>query len=185
MRANLAAPETAPAIECPLEFALGKALEDRSNYAEAFCWYERGNALKRSQVAFQIAEVERNTRLQKSLCTPAFFAERRGFGAPDDSPIFIVGLPRSGSTLLEQIIASHSRVEGTRELAHITRLANRLGRRRAATVPRATLRCSLSSASRRPGDSASAISRGRGRIGGHPRFIARCRAISDTLGSFI
>lgn len=127
MRANLGAPEIAPADRCPLEFALGKALEDRNDYAEAFRSYERANGLKRGQVTFQIAEIERNTRLQKSLCTPAFFAERRGFGAPDDSPIFIVGLPRSGSTLLEQILASHSRVEGTRELAHITRLANRLG----------------------------------------------------------
>jgi tetratricopeptide (TPR) repeat protein len=127
MRANLASPDTAPADRCPLEFALGKALEDRTHYAEAFRCYQRGNALKRSQVTFQVAEIERNTRLQKSLCTRAFFAERRGFGAPDDAPIFIVGLPRSGSTLLEQILASHSRVEGTRELAHITRLANRLG----------------------------------------------------------
>jgi tetratricopeptide (TPR) repeat protein len=127
MRTYLAAPDTAPADRCPLEFALGKALEDRTNDAEAFRCYERGNALKRSQVTFQVAEIESNTRLQKSLCTRAFFAERRGFGAPDDSPIFIVGLPRSGSTLLEQILASHSRVEGTRELAHITRLANRLG----------------------------------------------------------
>jgi tetratricopeptide (TPR) repeat protein len=127
MRADLAAPDTAQADRCPLEFALGKALEDRTHYAEAFRCYERGNALKRSQVTFQVAEIERNTRLQKSLCTQAFFAGRRGFGAPDDSPIFIVGLPRSGSTLLEQILASHSRVEGTHELAHITRLANRLG----------------------------------------------------------
>jgi tetratricopeptide (TPR) repeat protein len=127
MRTHLAAPDIAPADRCPLEFALGKALEDLANYTEAFRCYERGNALKRSQVAFEVAEIERNTRLQKSLCTRAFFAERRGFGAPDDSPIFIVGLPRSGSTLLEQILASHSRVEGTRELAHITRLANRLG----------------------------------------------------------
>jgi tetratricopeptide (TPR) repeat protein len=127
IRTHLAAPETALADQCPLEFALGKALEDRSDYAEAFRCYERGNALKRSQITFQVAEIERNTRLQKSLCTRAFFAERRGFGAPDDSPIFIVGLPRSGSTLIEQILASHSRVEGTRELAHITRFANRLG----------------------------------------------------------
>jgi tetratricopeptide (TPR) repeat protein len=127
MRTRLAASDIAPADRCPLEFALGKALEDRTNYAEAFRCYELGNALKRSQVTFQVVEIERNTHLQKSLCTRAFFAERRGFGAPDDSPIFIVGLPRSGSTLLEQILASHSRVEGTRELAHITRLANRLG----------------------------------------------------------
>jgi hypothetical protein len=66
---------------------------------------------------------ETNTREQKRVCTPAFFAARDGWGDPAPDPIFIVGLPRSGSTLIEQILASHSEVEGTQELAEIPRIA--------------------------------------------------------------
>src|SRR5262249_11551360 len=69
---------------------------------------------------------ERNTALQKAVCTREFFAARQGFGAESDAPIFIVGLPRSGSTLIEQILASHSQVEGTMELAATARLGQAL-----------------------------------------------------------
>jgi len=103
-------------------FALGKGLEDRGDAAEAWSYYERGNAQKRSESAFSIAVFETNTRNQKQVCTRAFFAEREGWGDPRPDPIFIVGLPRSGSTLLEQILASHSQVDGTQELADIPRI---------------------------------------------------------------
>ncbi|MGB6354078.1 MAG: sulfotransferase [Steroidobacteraceae bacterium] len=103
-------------------FALGKALEDQGEYAESFAYYERGNALKRSESRYSPEPVERNTRLQKAICTADFFAARRGMGCDSPDPIFIVGLPRSGSTLLEQILASHSKVDGTMELADIPRM---------------------------------------------------------------
>ncbi len=126
MRAAECAPGTAAVDRYHLCFALGKALEDRAEYAESFSYYERGNALKRSELDFRIELIEHNTRLQRAVCTREFFAARRGWGCPDPAPIFIVGLPRSGSTLLEQILASHSQVEGTMELADIPRLVHRL-----------------------------------------------------------
>ncbi len=100
-------------------FALGKALEDRGDYARSFEYYERGNALKKSDSPFMPELVEKNTAEQKQVCTPEFFSARQGWGCPDPAPIFVVGLPRSGSTLLEQILASHSQVEGTMELSDI------------------------------------------------------------------
>ena len=107
-------------------FALGKALEDRGEYAESFRYYERGNAFKKSESRYKAELIERNTRLQKEVCTREFFAARQGWGCDRPDPIFIVGLPRAGSTLLEQILASHSRVEGTMELAEIPRLVGEL-----------------------------------------------------------
>jgi tetratricopeptide (TPR) repeat protein len=107
-------------------FAIAKALEDRGEYAESFAFYERGNSLKKTECRYRPGITERNTRLQKAVCTREFFAERAGFGCDSAAPIFIVGLPRSGSTLIEQILASHSQVEGTMELADIPRLAQEL-----------------------------------------------------------
>jgi tetratricopeptide (TPR) repeat protein len=133
--------ECAPRIELAdryhLCFAIGKALEDRAEYAEAFTFYERGNALKKTECRYRPDITERNARLQKAVCTREFFAARRGFGCDSDAPIFIVGLPRSGSTLIEQILASHSQVEGTMELADIPRLAQELqGRESGQGEPR-------------------------------------------------
>ena len=107
-------------------FALGKALEDRESYADSFTYYDRGNALKKSEIHYRSEPIERNARLQQTLLTQDFFASRRGWGCDRADPIFIVGLPRAGSTLLEQILASHSQVEGTMELADIARLALKL-----------------------------------------------------------
>jgi tetratricopeptide (TPR) repeat protein len=104
-------------------FALGKAYEDRGDFAHSWTFYERGNALKRSDSAFHIAAIETNTALQIKTGARAFFEIRRGWGAPDADPIFILGLPRAGSTLIEQILASHSQVEGTHELSDIQRIA--------------------------------------------------------------
>src|SRR6266404_2715582 len=110
-------------------FALGKALEDRRDFAESFRYYQRGNALKADELRYDPDALERNVRRQALVCTPEFFAARHGSGSPDPSPIFIVGLPRAGSTLVEQILASHSMVEGTKELADIPRLVHHLNGR--------------------------------------------------------
>jgi hypothetical protein len=126
MRAAEAAPATALVDRCHLCFALGKGLEDKGEYAESFRYYERGNALKRSESRYRAEIIENNTRQQIEVCTPQFFARHSRSGAPDPDPIFIVGLPRSGSTLLEQILASHSRVEGTQELANVQQIVRNL-----------------------------------------------------------
>jgi tetratricopeptide (TPR) repeat protein len=107
-------------------FALGKALEDRGEFAESFHYYTLGNALKRSESKYRPEIIENNTRLQIEVCTGEFFASRRGWGAQNPDPIFIVGLPRSGSTLIEQILASHSKVEGTQELANVLHIVSKL-----------------------------------------------------------
>jgi len=109
-----------------LSFALGKALEDRGHYADSFAYYARGNALKRAASRYRPEVLELNTRLQIAVCTPELFTRNAGSGARTAEPIFIVGLPRSGSTLIEQILASHSAVEGTHELADIPRIVTEL-----------------------------------------------------------
>ena len=127
MRHYEAQPYLQQADRYHLCFALGKALEDRGDYAESFIYYDRGNALKKEGSLYRPAAQERAVNRQMELCTPEFFAERSGWGCPDASPIFVLGLPRAGSTLLEQILASHSQVEGTMELANIPRLVGSLG----------------------------------------------------------
>ncbi len=126
MRVAEAAAATAPADRYHLCFALGKALEDRAAYEESFRFYARGNELKRAESKYQAGIIDQDARRQIEICTAGFFEARRGWGAPAADPIFIVGLPRSGSTLIEQILASHSKVEGTYELVHIPQLARRL-----------------------------------------------------------
>jgi tetratricopeptide (TPR) repeat protein len=104
-------------------FALGKALEDRGEFAESWRYYQRGNALKQAEIRYRPADFEGNTRRQIEVCTAQLFAQHARSGVSSDEPIFIIGLPRSGSTLLEQILASHSQVEGTQELPDIPRIA--------------------------------------------------------------
>jgi len=116
-------------------FALGKALEDCGDYTGSFGYYERGNALKKQESRFSIDSLERTVQAQKALCTREFFAARTGWGCAAPDPIFIVGLPRAGSTLLEQIVASHSQVEGTMELAEIPRLVHHLNGREQGGQP--------------------------------------------------
>ncbi len=126
MRADEADPQVKLEDRYHLCFALGKACEDQGLFAESFGFYARGNALKKSESRYRPEPLERNARLQKSVCTRDFFAARRGVGCAGAAAIFIVGLPRSGSTLLEQILASHPDVEGTMELADIPRMAQEL-----------------------------------------------------------
>jgi tetratricopeptide (TPR) repeat protein len=110
----------------PLEFALGKALEDEGQFAASFEHYARGNALHRAMIGHDPDAMTADVRRFKDGYTARFFAERSGWGSRRPDPIFIVGLPRSGSTLLEQILASHSQVEGTRELPDVPVTAHEL-----------------------------------------------------------
>ena len=114
-----------------LHYALGKALEDAARYRQSFEHYEKGAVLRSTRLGYDAEKTSENLRRAKALFTPAFFAERAGLGCPAPDPIFIVGLPRSGSTLVEQILASHSQVEGTMELPDIIAISRRLGGRRA------------------------------------------------------
>jgi cytochrome c-type biogenesis protein CcmH/NrfG len=114
-------PATAAIDRYHLCFALGKAYEDRQQYDVSYRFYERGNALKRAESRYRADLLEQNTALQKRICTREFFQQRAGYGAAGREPIFILGLPRAGSTLLEQILASHSQVEGTQELSNVPR----------------------------------------------------------------
>lgn len=109
-----------------LEFALGRALEDRAEFAAAFEHYARGNALARASFNYNAQATTAFVQRFKATFTDDFFSARGAWGGAARDPIFIVGLPRSGSTLLEQILASHSEVEGTRELAYIPTMAREL-----------------------------------------------------------
>jgi predicted Zn-dependent protease len=116
-----------PSARVGFEFALAKALEDDAQYCDSFAHYAAGNSQWRTAASYDPDKLSAAIASSKRLYTRQFFAQREGWGSPASDPIFIVGLPRSGSTLLEQIIASHSRVEGTRELADIRALARQLG----------------------------------------------------------
>ena len=107
-------------------FALGKALEDRKEFRSSFDYYEKGNRLKRDDSGYRSETLEAELATQKTLFDGAFFDSRSDHGCDSEAPIFVVGLPRAGSTLIEQILASHSAVDGTMELANIIGTANRL-----------------------------------------------------------
>ena len=126
LKEQLESPTIADVDRIHVAFALGKALEDAGDYAGSWAAYERGNTMHRAGNGYIPEVFETNTREQKRVCTPAFFAAREGWGLDDPSPIFVLGLPRSGSTLIEQILASHSLVEGTQELPDIQRIVHEL-----------------------------------------------------------
>jgi len=126
MQEQLEAEATAEFDRIHIAFALGKGLEDASDYAASWAAYAQGNAMHRAANGYTPEVFETNTREQKRVCTKAFFEERSGWGLDDPAPIFVLGLPRSGSTLIEQILASHSLVEGTQELPDIQRIVHEL-----------------------------------------------------------
>jgi len=99
-----------------LEFALGKGLEDAGEFAGSFEHYARGNRLQRATFYYDARITTAGVQRSRELFTERFFGERTAWGSERPDPIFIIGMPRSGSTLLEQMLASHSQVEGTREL---------------------------------------------------------------------
>jgi tetratricopeptide (TPR) repeat protein len=137
MHAQLACPDLASMDRAHLNFALGKALEDRRSFEQSFEHYVTANRLRRLTIDYVAAETSRFVSRSKDLFSKEFFAARAGYGHPSPDPIFIVGLPRAGSTLIEQILATHSSVEGTMELPDILMLAAELaGTRKATEEPR-------------------------------------------------
>lgn len=118
-----------------LHFALGKALEDARRWERSFGHYAEGNRLRRLRIDYAADETSDLVARSKALFTPAFFAGRAGQGADAADPIFVLGMPRSGSTLVEQILASHPLVEGTRELPDIMTFAQRLSGRKLRADP--------------------------------------------------
>ena len=118
-----------PDDQSHLLFALGKAMEDRQRFDESFEYYAKGNAIRSQRQRYSAKVNIFDTARQIRTLTRPFFAERRGWGHDAPDPIFIVGLPRAGSTLLEQILASHSMVDGTSELPDIIALSRKLGRK--------------------------------------------------------
>jgi tetratricopeptide (TPR) repeat protein len=130
MRQQVDRPETATEDRFHFCFALGKALEDREEFSESFAWYERGNELRLAGLRYDPDRSAELMQRQQEICTPELFDARADVGSSYRDPIFVVGLPRSGSTLLEQILASHSRIDGTMELPNIIATAHRLNGRR-------------------------------------------------------
>jgi len=108
-------------------FSLGKAFEDMGSYDESFEYYKRGNDLNRGRTTYDPKAIEALSERLKLFFTADRFNKYKGSGDNSNSPIFIVGLPRSGSTLIEQILASHSKIEGTMELPNIMNIARKLG----------------------------------------------------------
>ena len=108
-------------------FSLGKAFEDKGSYDESFEYYKRGNDLNRGRTTYDPKAIEALSERLKLFFTEDRFNKYKDFGNNSNSPIFIVGLPRSGSTLIEQILASHSKIEGTMELPNIMNIARKLG----------------------------------------------------------
>ncbi len=112
-------------------FALAKAFEDRGDFDRAWEYYSQGNATRRMLEQYDPVGTEVKNDAIVDVFSREVLAERAGLGDPDPAPIFVVGLPRSGSTLIEQILASHSRVEGTSELPYVQQVARTLDRNRA------------------------------------------------------
>jgi hypothetical protein len=126
MHAQLAKPDLDGSDRLHLHFAVGKAFEDAGDYAQSFEHYAQGNALQRAGNRYDAdLNATRIERLRGHF-TRDFFSQRAGSGYDAPDPIFIVGMPRAGSTLLEQILSSHSQVEGTTELPEIISLAKEL-----------------------------------------------------------
>jgi tetratricopeptide (TPR) repeat protein len=126
MNEQIQRPEIELSSQVQFHFALGKAAEDSGEHDLSFSHYAQGNALQKSTVNYQRSQNTARVERMKSRFTEDFFKDRAGMGCPDGAPIFIVGMPRAGSTLLEQILASHSQVEGTTELPDIITLAKEL-----------------------------------------------------------
>jgi len=129
MRALLAAGDLPLESRIQINFALGRALEDGADYAGSFEHYKEANALKRATIGYNAEMTSVYVMNCKTLFTPSFFQNFAGSGSAARDPIFIVGLPRSGSTLIEQILSSHSQIEGTMELRILPYLVGRIGAR--------------------------------------------------------
>ena len=137
MRLQLARRDLTEEDRFHFDFAMGKALEDDSDYRNSFNHYQSANALRRARSNYDAEDVSAFVRRSKELFSREFFDSRNGYGTPAPDPIFIVGLPRAGSTLIEQILASHSRVEGTMELPDLVMIVDSLaGKTKPSEEPR-------------------------------------------------
>ena len=137
MRDLEASAATAEEDRTQIRFALGNALEAKGEYEQAFGYYSKGNAAKKAGSQHSPEQLRIRVDGQITTCTRQLFETREGVGCQAADPIFVVGLPRAGSTLIEQVLASHSQVDGTMELHNILNLAKRLrGRDEDATTPR-------------------------------------------------
>jgi tetratricopeptide (TPR) repeat protein len=126
MRARLKAENLSEEDRLHFHFAIGKALEDRKDYSESFQHYAEGNRIRLLTKPYNADELTEHVSRSKAFFTREFFRSRESYGASESDPIFVLGLPRSGSTLVEQILSSHSTVEGTMELSEIPAIANSL-----------------------------------------------------------
>ena len=133
LQAQFSAPDIDHMSRIHIAFALGKAQEDRGNHDAAFAAYAQGNALKHQTVRYTTEQMHEEFDAQKAICTEDLFDAQSGKGCDAPDPIFILGLPRAGSTLIEQILASHPDVDGTLELPNILSLAHRLRGRKQLT----------------------------------------------------
>lgn len=146
MERRIAGAGLSPSSEVHFLFALGKAREDRGDFDRAWHYYRSGNTKQRALVSYDPVQTETmNDRLVR-VFSAGFLQSRRGAGLADPAPIFIMGLPRSGSTLLEQVLASHSQVEGTSELPYLGRVATWLNRNRADGINYPEAVCELAPA---------------------------------------
>lgn len=127
MREQLARSELTDDDRCNLHFTLGKAFEDRKDFSPSFEHYAEANRIRRSGSDYDVGNIEAYVEQAKAVFTKEFFAERLGYGNPAKDPVFVLGLHRAGSTLVEQILASHSAIEGTRELPHVFSIARYFG----------------------------------------------------------
>jgi tetratricopeptide (TPR) repeat protein len=131
MEEQVARPDLPESADIHFRFALGKAYEDLGDYDRSWHYYDTGNRRQRATVFHDPVAMELRHEQIAAVFTPELFAKFAGQGCDSAAPIFIVGLPRSGSTLVEQILASHSQVEGTAELPTLVHLAFSIGRYRA------------------------------------------------------
>ncbi|HEY0745766.1 MAG TPA: sulfotransferase, partial [Steroidobacteraceae bacterium] len=161
-----------------LEFSLGKALEDRAQLEDSFAHYARGNKLARDSFHYNANATTAFVERFKATFSRRFFAARPDWGDSATDPIFIVGLPRSGSTLLEQILASHTAVEGTRELAYVPTMAREL-----AGTPETAARYPENLASLRQGELTALAARYLASAQKH-RPLAKPRFVDKMHGNF-
>ncbi len=137
MRAQLEREDLGDEDRLHFHFALGKALEDARDYEASFRHYAEGNRLRLARTPYDADETTRQVERHRRLYTREFFTSHAGGGCPDADPIFIVGLPRAGSTLVEQILSSHSAIEGTMELPNLVEMVRELSGRRKKSDPSA------------------------------------------------
>ena len=130
MRTQLARRDLDDSALLQFRFALGKALEDAGEYRDSFVHYAEGNRIRRTQLPYDAESAGARHRRARKVYTREFFAARAGSGFDAPDPIFVVGMPRAGSTLVEQILSSHPVVEGTMELPTIITMTRELRQRR-------------------------------------------------------